>query len=85
MGAGITDFFCTDVERDGELTGPAIGLYQDIVKQFPGIRLVGSGGVSSEEDIRALDAIGIEAVIVGKAIYEGRIRIADRRRTTDDR
>ncbi|HBB90200.1 MAG TPA: 1-(5-phosphoribosyl)-5-[(5-phosphoribosylamino)methylideneamino]imidazole-4-carboxamide isomerase [Bacteroidales bacterium] len=85
MGAGIINFFCTDVERDGELTGPAIGLYQDILKQFPGIRLVGSGGVSSEEDIRALDAIGLEAVIVGKAIYEGKIRMDDRRPTTDDR
>jgi phosphoribosylformimino-5-aminoimidazole carboxamide ribotide isomerase len=85
MGAGITNFFCTDVERDGELTGPAIGLYQDILKLFPGIRLVASGGVSSEEDIRALDAIGLEAVIVGKAIYEGRIRIEDRRPKTDDR
>lgn len=85
MSAGITNFFCTDVERDGELTGPAIGLYQDILKQFPGIRLVGSGGVSSEEDIQALEDIGIEAVIVGKAIYEGRIRMEDRRPTTDDR
>ncbi len=77
IGAGITNFFCTDVERDGELTGPAIGLYQEILKQFPGIRLVGSGGVSSEEDIQALEDIGIEAVIVGKAIYEGKIRIDD--------
>jgi phosphoribosylformimino-5-aminoimidazole carboxamide ribotide isomerase len=77
LGMGITDFFCTDADRDGDMRGPAIALYQNILKWFPDINLVASGGVSSMEDILALDAIGIKQVIVGKALYEGRIRLKD--------
>lgn len=75
LGMGITDFFCTDANRDGDMQGPAISLYQEMLRQFPGIDLVASGGVSSMDDLDELDAIGIRQVIVGKAIYEGKIKI----------
>ncbi len=75
LGVGITDFFCTDADRDGDMQGPAITLYQDILKQFPRIDLVASGGVSSMDDLAELEAIGIRQVIVGKALYEGKIKI----------
>jgi phosphoribosylformimino-5-aminoimidazole carboxamide ribotide isomerase len=75
MGEGVKDFFCTDVERDGALAGPATGLYTEMLAQFPGIKLVASGGISSTEDLLGLESIGIRAAIVGKAIYEGRIQL----------
>jgi len=73
LAKGINRIFCTDVDRDGALNGPAVELYQRILKQFPGIQLIASGGVSGPEDIQDLEKAGLQGVIVGKAIYEGRI------------
>lgn len=70
---GIRNVLCTDISRDGTLTGPAIPLYKDIMKAFPELHLIASGGVSCMEDIEKLDEAGIPAVVFGKAIYEGRI------------
>jgi len=72
-GQGINDFFCTDVERDGELAGPALELYRKMLEVFPEIHLVASGGIASMQDLEDLEKAGIHAAIVGKAIYEGRI------------
>ena len=55
------------------LQGPAVALYQEIMRQFPDLQLIASGGVSCEEDINALNNAGIPAVVFGKAIYEGKI------------
>lgn len=73
LGMGITDFFCTDASRDGDMRGPATQLYEEMLRHFPGIDLVASGGVSSQEDLAELEAIGIKQVMVGKALYEGKI------------
>lgn len=70
---GVTNVLCTEISRDGMLQGPAISLYQEVMKAYPSLHLIASGGVSSEEDIEALDAAGIPAVVFGKAYYEGRI------------
>lgn len=70
---GIRSVLCTDISRDGTLTGPAIPLYKDIMRAFPELHLIASGGVSCMEDIEKLDEAGIPAVVFGKAIYEGRI------------
>lgn len=72
---GIQQIFCTDISKDGKLEGPSIELYQKIIQQFPELYFIASGGVSSMEDIAALKSIGCSGVIVGKAIYEGRIKI----------
>lgn len=74
---GITQLFCTDISKDGKLEGPSIELYTSIIQQFPQLHFIASGGVSSMEDIYALKAIGCKGVIVGKAIYEGRIKIQE--------
>ena len=71
--AGIRNVLCTEISKDGTLAGPAIGLYQSIMQEYPQLHLIASGGVSSIDDIRALDRAGIPAVVFGKAIYEGRI------------
>lgn len=74
---GITKTICTDISKDGMLKGPAIELYKNILQRFPDLYLIASGGVSSMKDIDALETAGIPAVIFGKAIYEGRIRVEE--------
>ncbi len=73
VDAGVRNVLCTEISKDGTLAGPAITLYQEVMQAYPQLHLIASGGVSSEEDIKALDAAGIPAVVFGKAIYEGRI------------
>ena len=76
LAHGITNIFCTDVSKDGRLEGPSTALYQSLIQLFPNLNLVASGGVSSLQDLEALDAIGCAGAIVGKAIYENRISLA---------
>lgn len=71
--AGVKNVLCTDISKDGTLAGPATELYCKVMKTFPHIHLIASGGVSSDDDILALDKAGIPAVVFGKAWYEGRI------------
>lgn len=73
---GIKNIFCTDISRDGMLKGPSVNLYLKILKKNPGINLIASGGVSSVKDVEKLSHIGCRGVIIGKAIYEGRITMA---------
>lgn len=79
---GITKTICTEISRDGMLQGPAIELYKEIKEALPFLYLIASGGVSSIQDIEKLEEAGIQAVIFGKAIYEGRIRLKDLLRFT---
>ena len=77
MAQGVIQIFCTDVSKDGKLEGPAVELYNNIVSKFPDLHFIASGGVSSMTDIDELRNVGCKGVIVGKAIYEGRIKIAE--------
>ncbi|GAA4312808.1 1-(5-phosphoribosyl)-5-[(5-phosphoribosylamino)methylideneamino]imidazole-4-carboxamide isomerase [Compostibacter hankyongensis] len=79
MAAGVTRLFCTDISRDGLLEGPALELYRQIIGQFPGLHFIASGGVSTVDDLVQLKEIGCRGAIVGKAIYEGKIKISDLR------
>jgi len=74
---GIRRVICTDISKDGMLQGPAIELYQSILKRFPEIELIASGGVSCIEDVRALNQTDCTGVIIGKAIYEDKIKVED--------
>lgn len=77
---GIKQLFCTDVAKDGALEGPSTELYKNIVEKFPELRFVASGGVSSMDDVYRLRDVGCKGVIIGKAIYEGRVSLAELRR-----
>jgi phosphoribosylformimino-5-aminoimidazole carboxamide ribotide isomerase len=77
LSRGIRNVLCTDISKDGMLQGPNIDLYRSIMKRFPQCHLIASGGVSSNDDIKALDGAGIPAVVFGKAFYEGRINIEE--------
>ena len=72
---GVKNVLCTEISRDGTLTGPSTELYRKIMDAFPGIHLIASGGVGSSEDIIELDHAGIPAVVFGKAWYEGKINL----------
>ena len=74
---GVKTVLCTEISKDGTLQGPAIELYRQVMAEYPQLHLIASGGVSSIDDITALDAAGIPAVVFGKAIYEGKINLKE--------
>jgi phosphoribosylformimino-5-aminoimidazole carboxamide ribotide isomerase len=77
VNQGITKVICTDISKDGMLQGTAVDLYAKILKAFPELYLIASGGVSSIKDIELLEQAAVPAVITGKAIYEGKIKLAE--------
>jgi phosphoribosylformimino-5-aminoimidazole carboxamide ribotide isomerase len=70
---GIRSISVTDIERDGELSGPAVELYREIIQKFPDLQVVASGGIRDVADLEELTAIGCAGAIVGKAFFEGQI------------
>ncbi len=70
---GIRQISVTDIARDGELSGPALDLYRDILQELPDLQLIASGGISDVSDLEKLTAIGCSGAIVGKAFFEGKI------------
>jgi phosphoribosylformimino-5-aminoimidazole carboxamide ribotide isomerase len=76
---GLKYLKVTDMNRDGVLEGPNFELYQELKDQFPDMRIAASGGVRSVDDIRRLKDMGIYAVIVARALYEGKIKLEELR------
>ena len=77
IDAGVRNVLCTEISKDGTLAGPAIDLYKEMMATYPELHLIASGGVSSIDDIKALEAASIPAVVFGKAIYEGKINLKE--------
>lgn len=73
VSRGVRRVISTDISRDGMLSGPATELYKDMMAEFPELHVTASGGVSCMSDVLQLEAAGVPSVIMGKAIYEGRI------------
>ncbi len=74
---GLTQTICTDISRDGMLQGPNVPLYVDLQAKYPDVDFTVSGGIASMTNIFELADKGLRRVIIGKAIYEGRITLAD--------
>lgn len=74
---GVKQFFCTDISKDGLLQGTGIDLYKKIMNEHPSVDLIASGGVSSIDDLLHLREAGCSGAIVGKAIYENKIKLSD--------
>tara|TARA_B100000508_G_scaffold55003_3_gene42758 strand:- start:141538 stop:142272 length:735 start_codon:yes stop_codon:yes gene_type:complete len=72
---GVKTSICTDIAKDGMMSGSSIELYNEIMSDFPGLQLIASGGVSSLKEIEQLEVNGLFGAIVGKAIYEGQISL----------
>ncbi len=75
--AGLRSILCTDVERDGTLEGPNLGLYRRLKERSAQVEVIASGGVGTIEDVLALRDAGLEGVIVGRALYEGALEISE--------
>ncbi len=74
---GISYVLCTDISKDGMLAGTSVDLYKQIMGKFPGIKLIASGGVTSVGEIEILNKMGVFGVVIGKAIYEGNIKLEE--------
>lgn len=71
--ADARHILCTDVLRDGTLTGPNFDLYANILNRYPGVKLQASGGVRDIDDLELLRELGVPAAITGKALLDGRV------------
>ncbi len=77
LAAGLVHILCTDISRDGKLTGPNAALYAQLVKKFPSLQIQASGGVASLDDLRALKTTGSAGAIVGRALYEKKFTLKE--------
>lgn len=75
--AGIQTAICTDISKDGMLTGPSFDIYRAIRDAYPKLKLIASGGVTGLDDLETLNKLGVYGAIVGKAFYEGRIKLEE--------
>ncbi len=74
---GIQYVICTDISKDGMLQGSSVALYKKILRQFPALKLIASGGVSDKNELDVLKKAGLHGAIIGKAIYEGKISLVE--------
>ncbi len=74
---GLKWCFCTDIGHDGTFAGPSLVLYSKIREEFPSLHLIASGGVSKIQDLDACAELGMSGVIIGKALLEGKITLAE--------
>jgi phosphoribosylformimino-5-aminoimidazole carboxamide ribotide isomerase len=77
MQAGVKNFLCTDISRDGTLEGPNLELYKECAERYPKSRVIASGGVSSAADLPLLAATGATSVVTGKALLDGRLTLEE--------
>ncbi len=73
--AGIKQVLCTDIIKDGMMQGSSVEMYRSMVKDFPSLRIIASGGISSVDEIHQLNDAGVAGAIIGKALYEGKIKL----------
>ena len=74
---GLIHILCTDISRDGKLTGPNTALYGALVARYPQLQIQASGGVSSLDDLAELRASGVSGAIVGRALYENKFTVRE--------
>jgi len=76
-GKGVRYAISTDISKDGKLEGPSTGMYQTILEVQPEWKLIASGGVTTHKDLEELNRVGCHGAIIGKALYEGRLRLEE--------
>ncbi|MFA6695983.1 MAG: 1-(5-phosphoribosyl)-5-[(5-phosphoribosylamino)methylideneamino]imidazole-4-carboxamide isomerase [Sphaerochaeta sp.] len=74
---GLYQVICTDIAKDGMLSGPSLDLYRTLLKDREDLHLIASGGITTLQDLRDLQEAGLSGAIIGKAIYEGKITIEE--------
>jgi len=74
--SGLTHLLCTDIERDGMLSGPGVEMYTMLCAALPGVQVQASGGVRDARDVAAVRRAGCSGVVLGKALLEGRLSLS---------
>jgi phosphoribosylformimino-5-aminoimidazole carboxamide ribotide isomerase len=74
---GLEFLTCTDISTDGMLKGPNFGLYRKLMNKFPSLKIIASGGITSIDDLEELKYTKIHGAIIGKALYEGKIKLSE--------
>lgn len=74
---GVNQVLCTDIAKDGMMKGSSVELYKQMVTDFPSMRIIASGGISSIQEIHQLNDTGVAGAIIGKALYEGKIKLEE--------
>ncbi|MDQ3057446.1 MAG: 1-(5-phosphoribosyl)-5-[(5-phosphoribosylamino)methylideneamino]imidazole-4-carboxamide isomerase [Pseudomonadota bacterium] len=74
---GLRHLLCTDITRDGMLTGPNMELYALLSQWAPHMELQASGGARNLADLRAVRAAGCDGIVLGKALLEGRLELTE--------
>jgi phosphoribosylformimino-5-aminoimidazole carboxamide ribotide isomerase len=77
IAAGLIHVLCTDISKDGTLTGSNVALYQELCQQYPRIKWQASGGIGSLDDIKALIPTGVDGVILGRSLLEGKFTLEE--------
>jgi phosphoribosylformimino-5-aminoimidazole carboxamide ribotide isomerase len=77
LSLNVNTFLCTDIKKDGMLTGPNINLYKNLMVEFPSTKIIASGGIGRIEDVKELKKQNLYAVVIGKAIYENKINLKE--------
>lgn len=77
IAAGLIHVLCTDISKDGTLTGSNVGMYQELCQQYPTIKWQASGGIGSLDDIKALIPTGVDGVILGRSLLEGKFTLEE--------
>jgi phosphoribosylformimino-5-aminoimidazole carboxamide ribotide isomerase len=77
IAAGLIHVLCTDISKDGTLTGSNIEMYRELCQQYPNIKWQASGGIGSLEDITALIPTGVDGVILGRSLLEGKFTLEE--------
>ena len=76
---GVKQVLCTDISKDGMLEGSSVDLYKEMVGKFSGMQIIASGGITSVKEIHTLNESGVAGAIIGKALYEGKIKLEELR------
>lgn len=77
IAAGLIHVLCTDISKDGTLTGSNVAMYSELCQQYPQIKWQASGGIGSLDDIKALIPTGVDGVILGRSLLEGKFTLEE--------
>lgn len=77
LEVGLIHILCTDISKDGTLTGSNVALYQDLIKKYPTLKIQSSGGIGNLDDIKVIKNTGVSGIIVGRALLEGKVYLKE--------
>ena len=77
LKVGLKHILCTDISKDGTLSGSNVALYHTLIKKYPNLHIQSSGGIGNLDDIKAIKQTGVFGIIVGRALLEGKVHLKE--------